>query len=175
VASREQGDPIADRRTEATMKTTLLHDAHGERTFALVLDKGDAVVATLTAFAKRENLQGSHLTAIGAFSDVTLGYFERDRKQYRKIPIREQVEVVSLIGDIALGDEGPTLHAHVVVGKSDGTAWGGHLVEAHVWPTLEVVLTESPRHLRRRLDPETGLGLIALDPPDRSAGERRTR
>lgn len=144
------------------MNATLLHGSPEGRVFALILDKGDEVVATLTAFAKRERLAGSHLSAIGAFSDVTLGYFERERSEYRKIPIGEQVEVVSLLGDIAIGDDGPTLHAHVVVGASDGTARGGHLLEAHVWPTLEVVLTESPTYLRRRRDPETGLALIAL-------------
>jgi predicted DNA-binding protein with PD1-like motif len=146
------------------MNATLLQHAPDARVFALILDKGDEVVATLTAFATRERLRGSHLSAIGAFSDVTLGYFERERSRYRKIPIAEQVEVVSLLGDVAIGDEGPTVHAHVVVGTSDGVAHGGHLLEAHVWPTLEVVLTESPTYLRRRLDPDTGLALIALPP-----------
>jgi uncharacterized protein len=52
------------------------------------------------------------------------------------------------------------VHAHVVLGRSDGTALGGHLLEVHVWPTLEVVLDESPAHLRKRSDPETGPALI---------------
>jgi uncharacterized protein len=68
--------------------------------------------------------------------------------------------VLSLVGDIALKDDGPQVHAHVVLGKADGTAHGGHVLEAHVWPTLEVVLTESPKHLHRKFDPETGLALI---------------
>jgi len=75
----------------------------------------------------------------------------------------EQVEVLSLVGDIALKDNMPQVHAHAVVGKSDGTAHGGHVIEAHVWPTLEVILTESPKHLRRKTDSETGLALIDLD------------
>lgn len=157
------------------MRSALLHTASDQRTFALILDKGDEVVETVTAFARREGLRGSHLTAIGAFRDVTLGYFERDRKQYRKIHLPEQVEVLSLLGDVAVGEDGPTLHAHVVVGKSDGAACGGHLVEAHVWPTLEVVLVESPRYLERRPDPETGLSLIALDGRDGSRASRDAR
>ena len=73
----------------------------------------------------------------------------------------EQVEVVSLLGDIALGPDGkPALHPHVVVSRADGSAMGGHLLEAHVRPTLEVVLTESPRYLHRRKDHESGLALI---------------
>ena len=71
--------------------------------------------------------------------------------------MREQVEVLSLVGDIALDRGEPKLHAHAVVGKSDGTAHGGHVLEAWVWPTLEVMLTESPKHLCRKFDPASGL------------------
>jgi predicted DNA-binding protein with PD1-like motif len=132
-------------------------------TYALIFDKGDEAVRGLIRFAKECRLGGSHLTAIGAFSDATLGFFDRDKKEYRKIPIREQVEVLSLVGDIALKDGAPQLHAHVVVGKADGSAHGGHLLEAHVWPTLEVIVTESPKHLRRKIDEETGLALIDVE------------
>jgi len=141
------------------MKATLL-DATGPRTWALIFDKGDEPVAGLTAFAKAQKLGAAHFTAIGAFSDVTLGYFDRAKRDYKKIPLHEQVEVLSLIGDVALDKGEPKVHAHVVVGRADGEARGGHLLEAHVWPTLEVVLVESPRHLRKRHDPETGLALI---------------
>ena len=141
------------------MKSTLL-DATGPRTWVLIFDKGDEPVAGLTAFAKAQNLGAAHFTAIGAFSDVTLGYFDRAKRDYKKIPLHEQVEVLSLLGDVALDKGEPKVHAHVVVGRADGEARGGHLLEAHVWPTLEVVLVESPRHLRKRHDPETGLALI---------------
>jgi predicted DNA-binding protein with PD1-like motif len=133
-----------------------------QRTFAVVFDRGDEFIADLTSLAKEKDLGGSQFTAIGAFSDVVLGYFDREKKKYREIPVREQVEVLSLNGDIALKDGKPQLHAHVVVGKSDGTAHGGHILEAHVWPTLEVIVTESPKHLRRKTDDETGLALIDL-------------
>jgi predicted DNA-binding protein with PD1-like motif len=148
-------------QTLGGMKAKLLSE-QGQKTFALVFDKGDEVVSELTAFAKERGLAASHFTAIGAFSEVTLGYFDRDRRDYAKIPVREQVEVLSLIGDIALDGGQPKLHAHVVVGKRDGTAHGGHLVEARVWPTLEVILEEAPQHLRRTMDPETGLALIDI-------------
>jgi predicted DNA-binding protein with PD1-like motif len=143
------------------MKSKLLHE-QGKKTFALIFDKGDEVVAGLTAFAKEHGLGASHVSAIGAFSAVTLGYFDVERKDYAKIPLREQVEVLSLIGDIALDGGEPKLHAHVVVGKRDGTAHGGHLVEGRVWPTLEVILEESPQHLQRTVDRESGLALIDL-------------
>ena len=143
------------------MRTKLI-DSQGGKTYAVVFDKGDEVVAGLTDVAERERWCGSHLTAIGACSDVTLGYFDRDRKDYVKIPVGEQVEVLSLIGDFALDDGQPKLHAHAVVGKRDGTTRGGHLIEAHVWPMLEVIVTESPEGLTRTMDRDSGLALIHL-------------
>jgi predicted DNA-binding protein with PD1-like motif len=141
------------------MKSKLL-DATGQKTFALVFDKGDEVVAGLSEFARAQKVGAAHFTAIGAFSEVALGYFDRTRKDYKKMPLKEQVEVLSLIGDVALDGQEPKVHAHVVVGLSDGAARGGHLLEGRVWPTLEVILVESPRFLRKRHDPESGLALI---------------
>jgi uncharacterized protein len=135
---------------------------NGEKTFAIIFDKDDEVAGGLLAFAKENQLSAGHFTAIGAFKSVTFGFFERERKDYKKITIDEQVEVMSLIGNIALADHEPKVHAHVVVGKADGTAHGGHLLEARVWPTLEVILVESPKHLQRKMDEETGLALISL-------------
>jgi uncharacterized protein len=144
------------------MKAKLIDDQQ-EKTYAVIFETGDEVAGGLLEFAKRNRLAGSHFTAIGAFSEVTLGYFDWQRKEYRKIPIHEQVEVLSLVGDIALDGDEPKIHAHVVVGKSDGTAHGGHLLEARVRPTLEVVIVEAPLHLRRTHDPESGLALINVD------------
>jgi predicted DNA-binding protein with PD1-like motif len=145
------------------MRSKLLTE-EAEKTYVVVFDKEDEVMAGLIRFAKQTKLSASHFTAIGSFSDVVLGYFDWERKEYKKIPIPEQVEVVSLVGDIALSQGEPKVHAHVVVGKSDGTAHGGHLMEAHVRPTLEVILIESPKHLERKVDAESGLALISLAP-----------
>ena len=144
------------------MKAKLLHEQQGEKTFALVFDTGDEVVAGLLDFARNHHLDSSHFTALGAFSDLIVGYFDWEKKDYTRIPLPEQVEVLALVGDIALDRGEPKVHAHVVVGKVDGTAHGGHLLEAHVRPTLEVVLVESPQHLQRQSDPESGLALIRL-------------
>ena len=145
------------------MKAKLINEL-GEKTYAIVFEKGDEVLEGLLSFARKEKIQASHFTAIGALSDVTLGYFDWTKKGFKKISIPEQVEVLSLVGNIVFDNGAPKLHAHVVVGKSDGTAHGGHLVEAHVRPILEVVLIESPSHLHRKIDKETGLGLIASEP-----------
>jgi predicted DNA-binding protein with PD1-like motif len=144
------------------MKSKRIDGRDGEATYAVVFDPGDEVIAGLTGFAKRQGLAASHFTAIGAFSDATLGFFDMGTKEYRKIPIAEQVEVLSLVGDVALDEGEPKVHAHVVIGRADGTTRGGHILDAHVRPTLEVILVESPAHLRRTTDEATGLALIAL-------------
>lgn len=141
------------------MRSRLLSDS-GEKVFILVFETGDEVMEGLVSFARQTALTAGHFTAIGALSDVVLGYLDWQTKDYEPIPVDEQVEVLSLVGDIALQDGSPQVHAHIVIGKRDGTAHGGHLIRAHVRPTLEVALHESPEHLRRRLDPETGLALI---------------
>ena len=150
------------------MKSALLLD-RAERTFVVVFDKGDEVVQGLTAFASSEHLRASQITAIGALSDVTLGYFDRESRQYRRIPLPEQVEVLSLLGVVTLDGEKPKLHSHIVVGRRDGSAHGGHLLEAHVWPTLEVIVEESPAYLQRKLDPASGLALIDVSDRPRAA------
>ena len=144
------------------MKSKLIHEAQGQRTFALIFETGDEVTRILGDFVNANRLTGSHFTAIGACSDVVLAWFDWQKKEYKKISIREQVEVVALTGDVAEQDGNRKVHAHVVVGKSDGSAHGGHLIEAHVRPTLELVLTESPAHLHKKFDPQSGLALIRV-------------
>ena len=144
------------------MQSKLLYDQMGLKTFALVFDKDDEVREGLLEFANTNRIAGAQLTAIGAFSEVTLGYFDRQQKIYRKIPVHEQVEVLSLSGNIVQSDGRASLHAHIVVGKSDGTAYGGHFLGGRVWPTLEMIVSELPVHLRRSRDEETGLALLRL-------------
>jgi len=132
----------------------------GERTWVLVLEPGDEVMATLQAFARDQGLDASRISAIGAFERATLGYFDRSRKDYERIAIDEQVEVLSLLGDIARKGDEAVVHLHAVLGRRDGSTRGGQLLEAAVWPTLEVMLVEAPAHLKRRHDPDSGLALI---------------
>jgi uncharacterized protein len=144
------------------MKSKLLHDENGLKIFALVFDKDDEVKESLLRFATENGLRGAHFAAIGAFSEVTLGFFDRKKKSYQEIPVKEQVEVLFFAGNIAEKGGNPMLHAHVVVGKRDGTAHGGHFLNGRVWPTFEMIVTETPAHLRRLKDEETGLPLIDL-------------
>ena len=142
------------------MRAKTLHDDGQQRTVVLIFETGDRVMETLVAYARREGLEAGHFTAIGALRRVTLGYFEWERRDYRRIEIDEQVEVLSLVGDIALEGAEPRVHAHLVAGRSDGSTAGGHLIEGEVRPTLELVLVEPPAHLRRRFDPASRLALL---------------
>ncbi len=145
------------------MKAKLINEL-GEKTYAIVFSTGDEVTEGLLTFARQNKVQASHFTAVGALSDVTLGYFNWAKKAYDKISIGEQVEVLSLVGNIVFDNGDPKLHAHIVIGKSDGTAHGGHLLQGRVRPILEVILVESPSHLHRKMDKETGLALITFEP-----------
>jgi hypothetical protein len=105
----------------------------------------------------------AQLTAVGAFERAVVGWYDRDAKDYRRNPIDEQCEVLSLLGDIALDDGSPALHLHAVLGLADAGTRGGHLLEGHVWPTLEVIIRESPAALRKTMRRDVGLALIDLD------------
>lgn len=143
------------------MKARLVHrDGASRRTFVITFAQGDEPVSLLTGFARQEQLAGCQVTAIGACERCVVGYFDRDHKRYRRIAIEEQAEVLSLLGDIAHSDDGPVVHLHAVLGLCDGTTRGGHLLEASVWPTLELIVQEWPAHLCKRFDPHVGLALI---------------
>jgi uncharacterized protein len=144
------------------MESRLIFEREGLKTYALVYEKGDEFMLDLQRFAEQHVLAASHFTAIGAFSDAVVGFFDRNKMDYLKIPIQEQVEVLSLTGNITLSEEGYKVHAHAVLGKPDASALGGHILEAHIWPTLEVIVEELPKYLLRRMDPETGLPLLEL-------------
>lgn len=142
------------------MQATLV-SAQNPETHVLVFETGDEVVAGLEQFALERNLKGSSFTAIGALSDIKVGWLDWESKQYEiAVELQEQVEVLSLIGDVALNEGKPAVHAHIVIGRRDGSAHGGHLLRAHVRPTLELVLIEWPHHLCKRFDPVSGLALI---------------
>lgn len=134
-----------------------------ERMFVVILDSGEEAFKAISRFADQEKITGASVTAIGAFERAKVGWFDFDAKHYKPIAVGEQCEVLSLLGDIAEGDDGKaSLHLHAVLGLSDGSVRGGHLIEGIVRPTLEVTITETAAHLRRKKRPELGIALIKL-------------
>jgi hypothetical protein len=149
-------------KMECPMKSKAFNDGV-ERTFVLVLDQGEEAFRSITEFAEREKITGASVSAIGAFSRAKVGWFDFAVKTYEPIEVGEQCEVLSLLGDVAQGDDGKaSLHLHAVLGLRDGTVRGGHLLSGLVQPTLEVTITETVVHLRRKKRPELGIALISI-------------
>ena len=139
----------------------LTTQSDGTRTYVLVLYQGDQVQAAIAAFANDHHVVDAHFSAIGAVRDPEVAWFDESRKQFKAMSLHEQMEVLTLSGDITLGVDGqPVVHTHLVLARSDGQSWGGHLIEATASPTIELYVTTYPEPLRKRLDPATGLQLI---------------
>jgi uncharacterized protein len=166
TGTRRGGEPYDSRmaasREGAEMKTKVVEDADVV-TYVVVCDPGDEAVSALTQFARSEDLEAAQITAVGAFEHATVGWFDRAARDYRRIQVDEQCELLSLIGDVAAGEDGPVVHVHAVLGLSDGTTRGGHLLEGRVFPTLEAIVTETPARLRKVMRPDIGIALIDLD------------
>ena len=143
------------------MQFKLLNEGE-QKTYAVILKSGEEVSENILSFVRQEKIKAAQFTAIGAVSKATLGFFDFAIKDYTKIEIQEQAEVLVLSGDVSLFNNEPKIYAHIVLGKRDGTAHGGHLLHATVHPTLEIILTESPSFLERKMDKETGLPLIKI-------------
>jgi predicted DNA-binding protein with PD1-like motif len=143
------------------MKSRLVSNDPGAQVHVVILDSGEEAFAALMRFANENRIEAASLSAIGAFEKATVGWFDLASKSYRKIEVGEQCEVLSAIGDVAIGDDGKaSLHVHIVLGLSDGTTRGGHLLAGTVRPTLEVVLTDVPAKLRRKKRADLGIALI---------------
>jgi len=146
------------------MKSRKIAGHAGAETRIVILESGEEAFAVLSKFANEAGITAASLTAIGAFENATVGWFDFEKKTYKKIEIAQQCEVLSAIGDVAVGDDGKaSLHVHVVLGLSDGTTRGGHLLEGKVRPTLEVVLTDTPVKLRRKKRADLGIALIDVE------------
>ncbi|MBB4566811.1 PPC domain-containing DNA-binding protein [Rhizobium leucaenae] len=140
-----------------------INETNGQRTYVVVLDANEEAFSTLSKFATTYEMTAASVTAIGAFEKATVGWFDFASRSYRKIPVAEQCEVLSLLGDIATGDDGKaSLHLHAVLGLKDGSTRGGHFIEGIVHPTLEVTIIETPAYMHRRHRKDLGISLIEL-------------
>ena len=143
------------------MQSKLVSKPNETRVWIAVLEQGEEAKEQLLSLAKKEGIENASFVALGAFEKAVIAYFNWQEKKYKPIPVEEQVEVITLIGDIIPDEKGkPSLHAHTVLGRHDGSTRGGHLIEGHVRPTLEITVTEMPAHLTRRNHPELGVALI---------------
>jgi hypothetical protein len=142
------------------MQVQLLNPGESTKQYAVIFYQGDEAFSGLLDFAEKYQLTSAHFTAIGAVSGATLGWFDPQRKMYKKIPVDGQHEVIGMSGDIALYQGKPVVHAHMIVGSPDGATRAGHVLAAYVSPTLEVMVTVDPIAMQKRFDPATDLTLI---------------
>lgn len=142
------------------MKVKLLSTNGKVKTYAVILNRGDDVLSGLTGFAEQYHVNFAHFTGVGAVSSARLGCYDRDKQMYHIIPVSGQAETVSFIGNIAMFNAKPVVHIHMSVSQSDGLVRGGHVFEAYVWPTLEIVVTVEPTPLYKKKENDTGFALI---------------
>jgi len=157
--------PRLEKNPAPLMKVQVLNRSSQETTYAVIFGKGDEVMAGLTEFAQQYHVGAARITGIGGIEEATVGFFDRPGKRHRPMQIDQPAEVLSLLGDIALFHGQPVVHLHMVVGFPDGSAHGGHLLRAQVWPTMEVIVTAYPNAMNKRLDAETGVAVI--DPSEK--------
>jgi uncharacterized protein len=150
----------APRGKAPKMQVQLLNPGEPTKQYAVIFYQGDEAFSGLLEFAEKYQVRSAHFTGIGALNGATLGWFDPQRKMYKKIPVNGQHEVVGMSGDIALYQGKPVVHTHMVVGGPDGTTRAGHVLDAYVSPTLEVTVTVDPITIQKRFDPATDLTLI---------------
>ena len=168
TASEYVAPPDAGPKGKAPrMKVQLLNPGEPTKQYAVIFYQGDEAFSGLLEFAQKYHVTSAHFTAIGAVNGATLGWFDPQRKMYKKIPIQGQHEVIGMSGDIALYQGKPVVHTHMLVGNSDGTISGGHVLAAYVSPTLEVMVTVDPVTMQKRFDPDTDLTLIDPSPTNK--------
>jgi predicted DNA-binding protein with PD1-like motif len=142
------------------MEVKRLKSSPDEEVYTVIFHKGDEALSGLVDFAQRYKVGDAHFTAIGAASSATLGWLDLSRKLYVAIPVKEQAEVASLVGDIAIFQNKPVVHMHCVLAKRTGETVGGHIWELNVDPTLEVFITVNRAPLKKRPDEASGMKFI---------------
>lgn len=144
------------------VKVKLISDNGSTSTYAIIFAAGDEIISGLKEFADKYQVKSAHFTAIGDASSAKFGWYDKSRKMFKVNEIKGFAEITSLIGDIALNNNNPVVHAHINLATEDGLVHGGHLLEAFVAPTLEVIMTVEPVPLHKK--PNEEFGIFIIDP-----------
>lgn len=130
--------------------------------WVIVLKKDDKIIEKLKEFVKQEDITSGYFNAIGAVNFVELAHYNLEKKKYSSKLLSRPLEIVSLIGNIAVKKKEIVVHAHIVVGTDKMELYGGHLKEATVTATCEIIFNEFREEINRDYDDNTGLNLIRL-------------
>lgn len=130
--------------------------------YVIRLQRTESVHEVLHTFLQEQGITAGTLQAIGAVEQPTISFYELATKTYNKQTLNGEYEVLSLLGNISLKDGKPFAHMHITLGDSTFATIGGHLNDAIVSITLEVIITPLATTLNRVFDEETGLHLLDI-------------
>lgn len=137
----------------------------GSRLF-VKLERGEEVLETLTSLCREHHIRSASFCGIGAVRGTELGYYDLETFSYSTRVFPEIFELVSLLGNVALVDGEPFVHAHASLADRELIQVGGHLVRATVAVTVEIFIDCCESTVERVLDPEVKLKLLKLDTSD---------
>ena len=124
------------------------------------LDRGEEITEQLKQIALKENIKLANINALGAVNDFTVGVYKVDEKKYYSNKFQGNFEIVSLTGTINTMDGEFYMHLHMSAGDEKGQVFGGHLNEAKVSATCEVVINIIDGEVDRYFDEEIGLNIF---------------
>ena len=131
--------------------------------FMVRLEKGEDVHEAFTRLMREKKIGGGSVLGIGTITDVTLGYYDLEKREYLKEHFAGEYELINLTGNLSHADGQPLLHAHVVLSGADMKAFAGHLFAGIIAVTGEFAVTVADTKWQRAFDKETGLKLLSFD------------
>lgn len=131
----------------------------GEK-YIVRLDKGEEIVSSITELVRNEKISLASVSGIGAVNKVTIGLFEVESKEYNKKELQGDFEILYLSGNISQMDGQEYLHFHITIGDKNFNAYGGHLNEAFVSATAEIIIDLIDGNIDREFNDDVGLNLL---------------
>lgn len=123
---------------------------------------GDEIMSNLASVAEKEKINAAEVTGIGAVDKVTLAFYKLATKDYEYIDLEEEFEVLSMLGNLTRNQGKFHPHIHIILGREDLSAIGGHLVEAFTSVTMEIVINVINGRIDRQPVEEVQLDLMDL-------------
>ncbi|MBN2619847.1 DNA-binding protein [candidate division WOR-3 bacterium] len=126
------------------------------------LEKGEEIIAALTTAAQKKSLRSAFFFGLGVAKDPVLGYFNAPKKTYIKKAFKGEYELTSFSGNISREKKEIVIHCHVTITDDQFNACGGHLFQATIPATMEILLMPFSPALKRRLNRAAGLHLLDI-------------
>ena len=129
------------------------------RAFLGRLPEGGDIVQSLTVFCQEEEIRAGWISAIGTVRWASLGYFEQETQSYKRIPVEEEMEIISCQGNVSLKGDEPFVHLHISLSGPEGEMISGHLFESEIFVGEFYLQEMEGPDLVRKPDSQSGLSL----------------